>query len=145
MARTCPKCREALGRQRTYHMKRDPKGYNGKSWCNGPRQLPPPSGVLSGKPKHFRDFGSVSRSLCGIVAGNLSGKYVSGDAEVPYSRVTVKLTEVTCETCLIMLIQRSKQRLHARLKAVGPRNAKELLREAHGRERMHQLRKLVGA
>lgn len=146
--RICPKCGEELKRQKGWHYRRDPKGWRGRSWCIGPRQVPlPPSKTIGAKkPVHYRDFASrAGDSLCGLHGGRTHGKYKGEHAQVPWTRIKVDLTQTTCEQCLVLVIRRSKERLHKRLQAIKAPKAhfRKIIQDAHGRRRLKALHDLV--
>lgn len=121
--RICVKCKEPLGRQLRSHMTkkklRAPYGVF-TNWCDGPRKTPGGGRAVPQKAIHFRYYASTTgNSLCGLRGGRMSGKYKDPGAQVPWSRLNVKLEQTTCEECLAMIFVAIQARLAARLAKVG--------------------------
>lgn len=143
--RICVKCKEPLKRQRTFHIRAKTILPFKTRWCNGPKDTPMPEPRL-GRPRqarHFRLWGSDGKTMCGLQAGR-GGKYKwpKEGFDVSFNRVTVKLDDVTCEHCLLLVVKVAKKQLRTRLKAIN-KSALTTAREARKLVIMQGLKALV--
>lgn len=142
--RICVACHEPLGHQRYWHHSQKPHGAYKSTWCNGPRKTP---GGGWRSPKiaiHYRFYGDYSDTplLCGRTPGWTKGSNKKEGAEVPWSRVNVKLHRTTCEECLAVLVTFLEGRLAARLAMTGD-TREAAFERAEGRRAMRTLDKIV--
>lgn len=147
--RICVQCREPLGNQRYFHLPSSKAQFTNGQYarrCHGPEKTPGyrPSGP-GRAPIHFRDFAGPGRSICGLQGARKEKDKPLRPEQVSWGRLTVKLAKVSCGTCLVMMIQRCKKQLHAKLPRFRTGEVKEMVRQAHGRVAIHGLRELVGA
>lgn len=148
--RKCKKCGDPLGRQKGFHKstKEVPARYgNGLSnWCDGPSKTPGGSSrPRPRKPVHYRFYASPDNdSVCGLRGGRLAGRYKDADAQIPWTRLNVKLEQTTCEECLALVAVFVDAKLKTRLALVG-KSMEAALEVARGRLTMNGLRKAVGA
>jgi hypothetical protein len=147
-ARICVKCGDRLGRQKSWH-KSTKKQYKSNyfgTWqyfCQGPGKTPGGGRGTPRRPVHFRYYASTgSESLCGLRGGRMSGKYKSDDAQIPWSRLNVKLEQTTCEECLALVAVAVDNQLRQRLAITGG-DVETALERARTRWTMNSLEKLV--
>ena len=147
--RRCVKCKDLLRGQQRFHQSSrevvDQWGHKNR-WCDGPSKTPGAySRPRSRKPHHYRYYASpTGDSVCGLEGGRTQGKYAKPTAQVPWSRLNVKLEQTTCEECLAIVAINVEAQLQAALKRSG-RDRAEVIEQARGRLTMNGIRKVVGA
>lgn len=125
--RICVDCKKPLTDQTRWHTRRKPvkTKWGLDKYCQGPRRTPgAPTPAQRRrrmtKPVHYRFYASSTpNSVCGLRGGRTAGKYKDAGAQVPWSRLNVKLEQTTCEECLAILHVTLKDRLMARLAVSG--------------------------
>ena len=146
--RICVECGEPLGDQRFYHESAKLKAKDpDHSWrwaCRGPSKMDTPLRAVSRAPMHLRFFASGRETVCGLVPGNVKGRYKNNEAQVTWSRVRVDMDRTTCPECIAMVIAIFQRRLGPILKQTG-RSHKDVMENAETRVTANRLGELVDA
>ena len=143
--RICVTCKDPLKNQRFSHTSSKEGKWNrwgGVSrWCDGPQKTPGAKSYGPRSPIHFRDFAGPGTTVCGLAGGRTRGKYPDKSADVTWSRIKVDLTQTTCPSCLLVIIQRCKKALQKL--ALAQPQLRQLVREARGRVILTALKEMV--
>ena len=143
--RICVKCKDPLRNQRFSHQssKEMKTPWGGMShWCDGPQKTPGAKSYGSRSPIHYRDFAGPGTTVCGLQGGVTRGVRARNQtADVPWSRIKVDLTQTTCPSCLLVIIQRCKKELQKL--ALAQPQLRQLVREARGRVILTALKEMV--
>ncbi len=141
--RTCVKCGDPLRNQQFSHTssKKTKASWGTTNWCDGPQKTPGAKSYGSRSPIHFRDFAGPGTTVCGLQGGRTRGKYQDKSADVTWSRIKVDLTQTTCPSCLLVIIQRCKKELQKL--ALAQPQLRQLVREARGRVILAALKEMV--
>lgn len=116
------------------------------------------------KPRHFTEYGSGGRTLCGLLRGRSGKGYIKRpytpeeeamdwrkrrplwekvESDVSWDRSSFRLEKTTCAACLIVMLKQAGAQLKQRL-ASTRRSLRDELKHCDTEKMMGELKRVVG-